>query len=129
MALGVVPIVVGYGGPAELVSATTGFALAMNPRATVVRELRGVLADAVAAPSSIQSIGRRARDRVFRHFTWDTKAAQVVEVYRWVLGRRDKPDFGMPLPDLDDRRSNLPSASRSASSASQSLIAVGSQLP
>jgi hypothetical protein len=34
-------------------------------------------------------------------FTWDAKARQVLAVYEWVLGRRDKPDFGMPLPDLD----------------------------
>ena len=27
----------------------------------------------------------------------DAKAAQTLEVYRWVLGERDKPDFGMPL--------------------------------
>jgi hypothetical protein len=27
------------------------------------------------------------------------KARQILEIYRWVLGRRDKPDFGMPLPD------------------------------
>ena len=27
-------------------------------------------------------------------FTWDVKASQTFEVYRWVLGERDQPDFG-----------------------------------
>jgi len=46
----------------------------------------------------VATLGARARDRVLRHFTWDAKAAQVLEVYRWVLGRRPtKPDFGTPL--------------------------------
>ena len=30
------------------------------------------------------------------------KAQQTLEVYRWVSGRRaSRPDFGMPLPDLE----------------------------
>jgi len=42
---------------------------------------------------------RRAREQ----FTWQAKARQVLEVYRWVTGRRpDKPWFGMPVPELDD---------------------------
>ncbi len=35
-------------------------------------------------------------------FTWQAKARQVSEVYEWVLGRREKPDFGMPFLDLRD---------------------------
>ncbi|MEO0323757.1 MAG: hypothetical protein AAF447_12425 [Myxococcota bacterium] len=39
------------------------------------------------------------RRRVREQFTYDAKARQTLEVYRWVLGRRDKPDFGMPIPN------------------------------
>ena len=36
--------------------------------------------------------------RVQQVFTWDKKAQQVYEVYRWILGHRnDKPDFGIPM--------------------------------
>jgi hypothetical protein len=38
---------------------------------------------------------------VFTLFTWQTKSRQVIEVYAWVLGKRDKPDFGMPLSDAE----------------------------
>lgn len=99
MALGLVPIVVDYGGPGELVSPGTGFALPMGPREDLVRRLRSTLGSLVADPGTIRPMGERARQRVLRSFTWAAKAAQVAEVYRWVLGQRKKPDFGMPLSD------------------------------
>ena len=37
------------------------------------------------------------RRRVEQLFTWEAKARQTVAVYEWVLGRRGKPDFGVPL--------------------------------
>jgi glycosyltransferase involved in cell wall biosynthesis len=99
MALELLPIVMNYGGPGELVSPDTGIRLPMGSRDDIVRSLRGALEKLIADPSPIRAIGARARARVFRSFTWETKASQVLEVYRWVLGKRDKPDFGMPLPD------------------------------
>jgi glycosyltransferase involved in cell wall biosynthesis len=99
MALGLVPIVMAYGGPAELVTPSTGIALPMGSRGDVIASLRKVLERLVDNPSDIRAMGERARARVMTRFTWDAKAAQVLEVYRWVLGQRDKPDFGMPLPD------------------------------
>jgi len=44
-------------------------------------------------------MSEKARQRVTSSFTWPVRASQVLEVYRWVLGLRNKPDFGMPLPD------------------------------
>jgi starch synthase len=99
MALGLVPIVMDYGGPAEFVSPNTGFRLPMSERAEIVRSLRALLERLAADPSALEAMGGRARDHIFRSFTWDAKAAQILEIYRWALGRRDKPDFGMPLPD------------------------------
>jgi glycosyltransferase involved in cell wall biosynthesis len=110
MALGVVPVAMDYGGPGELVTPATGVAMPMGPRAEIVERLRGVLRDLAARPADVAAMGERARARVFRSFTWEAKARQVLEVYRWVLGQRDKPDFGMPLPDADaDSRTNVDS--------------------
>jgi glycosyltransferase involved in cell wall biosynthesis len=99
MALGLVPIVMDYGGPGELVSPATGYALPMGGREQIIQRLRAVLERLADDPSAIRPMGRRARQRALGQFTWNAKAAQTLEVYRWVLGRRNKPDFGMPLPD------------------------------
>jgi glycosyltransferase involved in cell wall biosynthesis len=100
MALGLVPIVVDYGGPGEHVSPATGFAVPIGRRDEIVARLRDVLERLARDPSVLHAMGRAARERVRRHFTWQAKAEQVHEVYRWVTGgRRDKPDFGRPLRD------------------------------
>lgn len=100
MALGVVPIVMDYGGPAELVTPGTGFLLPMGRREGIVASLRERLARLVDEPSMLSDMSRLGRARIAALFTWEAKARQVVEVYRWVLGRRSsKPDFGMPLAE------------------------------
>ena len=101
MAVGLVPLVVRYAGPAELVTETTGFAVPLGSRAEIVSGVRGALERLVAEPGEIERRGEAARRRVQALFTWPAKAGQVSEVYRWVLGRRpDRPDFGMPFPDV-----------------------------
>jgi glycosyltransferase involved in cell wall biosynthesis len=100
MASGVVPIVVDYGGPSELTTPYTGYIVPMGNREQLVERVRERLERIVADPSPLAGMSRRARDRVSKYFTWDRKADQVLEVYRWVCGGRpDKPDFGMPFPD------------------------------
>lgn len=99
MALGVVPIVMDYGGPGELVTSDTGYKVPIGRRAEIVAELRRVLGILVARPRELAALGARAVDRVVQKFTWTAKASQIVEVYRWVLGhRRDRPDFGFEQP-------------------------------
>ena len=99
MALGLVPIVTDFGGPGEIASPETGFIVPLGDRRQIVGALRGVLERLVADPRPLPAMAARARRRVLDLFTWPAKARQTREVYDWVLGRRDKPDFGMPLAD------------------------------
>jgi glycosyltransferase involved in cell wall biosynthesis len=101
MASGLVPVVLDYGGPGELVTQRTGFSLPMGTRAEIVARFRTVLQQVAADPAALAPMRATARRRVAECFTWDAKARQVLAVYEWVLGKRDKPDFGMPLPDRD----------------------------
>jgi glycosyltransferase involved in cell wall biosynthesis len=95
MALGLVPIVADYGGPAEIVSAQTGFKLPIGARDTLVAEARAVLDEMAAGKHDLAALAARGRERIDGLYTWDRKAAQVVEVYDWVTGKRaDKPEFG-----------------------------------
>jgi alpha-maltose-1-phosphate synthase len=99
MALGLVPVVLDYGGPGEHVSPATGVAVPPGDRAARVAGFRAALERLADEPARVRAMGRRARERVGRHFTWAAKADQVLEIYRWALGARGKPDFGTPLAD------------------------------
>jgi glycosyltransferase involved in cell wall biosynthesis len=99
MALGLVPLVVDYGGPGEHVTPATGIAVALGSREQLVARVRQALAALADDPGAVRSIGARARRRALELYSWDAKARQMLEVWRWVLGQRDKPEFGMPLPD------------------------------
>ena len=100
MALGLVPIVVNYGGPAEIVTDHTGFRVSLGTRAEIVAGLRAVLSRLTADSSALPAMSSRAQQHALAHFTWAAKAKQVLEVYRWVLRQRAvKPDFGRPFSD------------------------------
>ncbi len=99
MAMGVVPIVVDYGGPPEYVGVDCGFVLPLSDRAGLVARLRAVLSGIAEDPARLAPLAARGRDKAWSLFTWDAKARMVLAVYRWVLGWSgpDKPSFGMPL--------------------------------
>lgn len=88
MALGVVPMVVDYAGPGELVTEETGYKIPIGTRDQIVSGFRSVLEDVVANPSALPDLGRAARDKVLRDFTWAAKARQIARLYDWILRSR-----------------------------------------
>lgn len=98
MVTGVPAMVVAYGGPAELVTPESGWLVPIGDRASIVAGFRERLEAAAMDPGEVESRAPAALRRARSLFTWDVKARQVAEVYRWVLGeRQDRPDWGMPL--------------------------------
>jgi glycosyltransferase involved in cell wall biosynthesis len=98
MAAGAVPMVVNYGGLGELVTAETGILVELADRATLVIRFREELAKVIADPESLQVRSLKAHARVNELFTWDAKAQQILEVYRWVLRQREsRPSWGIPF--------------------------------
>jgi len=98
MALGVVPVIVDYAGPAELVTEATGFSVALGNRGEIIARLRETITRITENPAVLDEMKLAARERVNRLFTWEAKAQQSLQVYDWVLGNTNiKPDFGTPL--------------------------------
>ncbi len=94
MALGLVPIVVDYAGPGELVNFNTGFKLPIGGRETIISSLSDTLRMLADDHQCLEPMKLAARNRVHSLFTWADKARQVREVYDWVLGLRvDKPEL------------------------------------
>jgi glycosyltransferase involved in cell wall biosynthesis len=88
MAIGVVPVIVDYGGPGELVTPKTGYAVPIGTREQIVAGVRKAVEEVVVDPGRLAILGEAGRKRVATHFTWDAKASKVLEVYRWALNAR-----------------------------------------
>lgn len=98
MASGVIPIVVDYAGPSELVDQKTGFKVPLGNPHDLCVSYRNVLDDICKNPTMLEPMRQACIERVNKHFTWDAKARKVLEVYKWVLGQRETnpeedPDF------------------------------------
>lgn len=103
MAMGVAPLVVDYAGPGELVDSDVGYKVPLGDRARIVNGLRTAFGQMLAAPQVLEQRAARARTRALTHYTWQAKAAQIVQSYHWLCGQRtQKPvfTFGRPTDNL-----------------------------
>lgn len=100
MALGVVPVISNYGGPAELASPQCAFLVPLQERIAYIQSFRNVLHAIVADPAQLLPLSDKGRQRADRLFTWPQKAEQILSVYQWVLGEQSsRPNWGMPFKD------------------------------
>lgn len=84
MALGVMPLIVDYGGPAELVDDSTGMKVKLGTRQEISRRLAETIELLLQQPELISEKGKRAREHVLENFTWDKKAEKIWGVYQSV---------------------------------------------
>ncbi len=85
MALGVVPVIVDYAGPGELVDESVGYKVPIGPRSAIIRDLRDTIDRIIADPSGLADLGRAARKRVQQDFTWEAKASRIRHIYDRIL--------------------------------------------
>jgi glycosyltransferase involved in cell wall biosynthesis len=114
MALGLVPIVVNYGGPGEIVTDDAGFRLPIGPRPSLVANMANILTELADGHHDLAGLAANGLERIDRLYTWERKAQQLSEVYDWVSGARaDRPHF----PFLDPGpATTLPSATSARAS-------------
>ncbi|MDA7423248.1 glycosyltransferase family 4 protein [Thalassococcus lentus] len=95
MALGVVPLIVDYAGPGELVVPGTGLKVPCGTRSEIIEAFAAKLESLMNDPSGLPAMATAARDRVQSHFLWSQKARQVRQVYDWALNSEtaQKPQF------------------------------------
>ena len=91
MALGVVPVVVDYAGPGELVDEATGFRIPLGRRGEIVAGLRARLQALAEDPAVLPGMARAAQAKVMGQFTWPAKAAQVERIWRAIAEGRPLP--------------------------------------
>lgn len=81
MALGVVPVIVDYAGPGELVSSETGFKVPIGTRAEIVSGFRAVLTRLSASRAEVHERSENARKHIQDEFVWAVKARRLVALY------------------------------------------------
>ena len=82
MAIGIVPIVVRYGGPSELATEETGYFIELSSRVNIITELNSILNRICDSPSEIDKKSELAYRRVHTNFTWGKKAQDIIEIYK-----------------------------------------------
>lgn len=103
MASGVVPIVVDYGGPGELVTAACGFAVPIGARELLIQKIASLVANIAAGQYDLAAMSAEAVARIDRYYSWSAKARQILAVYQWLLkSGGDAPDFGFLEPPAND---------------------------
>lgn len=101
MALGVVPMVVEYGGPGELVTPESGYLVPIGNREQIVARFGAQLEALAADRGELPAKAAAARQRVQSEFTWDAKAARIAGLYTRLLA--DAPAGGGGYPERDLR--------------------------
>lgn len=96
MSLGAVPIVMAYGGPAEIVDDHSGYRLPLASSDDTARQITSILRRLLAEPALWQKLSDGSRQRVLDDFTWEAKARMSISVYEHVLGRAPRPTLGPP---------------------------------
>jgi glycosyltransferase involved in cell wall biosynthesis len=91
MALGVVPMIVDYAGPAELVTEATGFKIPLGERDSIVQSFRMHLSKVAGERDMLRVMSSAGRATVHSKYTWAAKAEQIRLVYDWVCAGGEKP--------------------------------------
>ncbi len=85
MALGLVPLIVDYAGPGELVDEAVGFKTPIGSRADIIRDVRAALEKLISPNTDLAALGVAARERAFGRFAWSAKAAAIRQLYDDIL--------------------------------------------
>lgn len=87
MALGVVPIVVDYAGPGELVTSETGLKIPIGTRESIVAGFREMLTRLTKDRTELAALSRNGCDQVQERFTWPAKARSICGIYESLIDR------------------------------------------
>jgi glycosyltransferase involved in cell wall biosynthesis len=89
MACGKPTIAVNWGGPGDYLDAATGILIQPSRRERLVQELAGAMMELAKDPARRQELGRAARAKVEREYSWDEKIDRMIEIYAEVARGRN----------------------------------------
>jgi glycosyltransferase involved in cell wall biosynthesis len=92
MASAMACIVANYGAPGALIGNDRGIRIPLGSKEEMIRNFGQALAKTAESRTIITELGQSAHQYAMTHLTWDAKAREILEIYKWVLGQRsDRP--------------------------------------
>lgn len=98
LAAGVVPVVVDFGGPGDIVRSDVGFKTPLTNEGGVVSGIEEILLKLAGDINLLNKMRRKAISYARDHLTWDAKAKALTEIMLWASRRGPKP--GLPPPKM-----------------------------
>jgi glycosyltransferase involved in cell wall biosynthesis len=93
LAMGVVPVVVDFGGPGDIVRAEVGFKVPLTNEDDVVLRIGRVLADLDRDRDLLERLQQQGMRYARECLSWDAKAQNVSQILCWAVGRGSKPNL------------------------------------
>jgi glycosyltransferase involved in cell wall biosynthesis len=85
MSRGIPVIAVNWGGPADYVTADTGFLIEPKSREYIVGKFAEAISLLASRPELRHQMGKAAIIRIKQHFLWDKKVGKMVEIYQQAI--------------------------------------------
>ena len=96
LANGVVPIVVDFGGPGDIVHREIGYKVPLTSEDDVVAQIERALKELVESRELLSKLRENAVAYARESLTWEAKAQNTTKVLNWVLHRGPRPDLVPP---------------------------------
>ena len=93
MALGLVPIVMDYAGPAELVDTSCGYTIPMSNKDNVIKSIQHTIENIINNKEQLIAKRTNGLSKIEKYFTWERKAEQDIKIYQWLLQKTSKPNL------------------------------------
>jgi glycosyltransferase involved in cell wall biosynthesis len=91
LALGVVPVVVDYGGPGDIVNEQVGYKVALTNEQDMTSRIEAILIGLANDRSRLNALQQEAMRYANQRLSWDGKAALVTDILLWAAGHGPKP--------------------------------------
>ena len=96
LAMGVVPVVVDFGGPGDIVHPEVGFKVPLTNENDVVSQIERILANLDRDSDLLDRLREQGMRYAREYLSWDRKAQIVTEILCWAVRQGPKPDLQLP---------------------------------
>jgi len=93
LALGVVPIVVDFGGPADIVNVEVGYRVALTNEGDIISQIEKILSELEGNRAHLDKLRQQGMRYAREFLSWDGKAQTMTKILYWALGQGQRPNL------------------------------------